>query len=142
VAVISDVTFYDSFEEMMEAERKAREAADAMVQPWQLEYRAGDILVSDPGYGFPVFHEILDIEKIVKENFRKYGDDYEDEGIYLLDTYNQPHMRNYRFTRSYSVVVPEGEYGDIHLSIAIGKISREDFEELRARGFDPGTGGD
>ena len=129
------ITFYDSFEDMMEAERKAREAADARVRPWQLKSRAGDILVSDPGHGFPVFHEILDNEKIVKENLRKYGDDYEDEGIYVLDTYSQPHMENYRFTRSYSVVVPEGEYGDIHLSIAIGKVSREVFGELKKNGF-------
>ena len=34
-----------------------------------------------PEYGFPVFHEILDNEKIVKENLWKYGDDYEEEGI-------------------------------------------------------------
>lgn len=65
----------------------------------------------------------------------KYGDDYEDEAIYILDLYNQPHMENYRFCRSYSVVVPEGEYGDIHLSIAIGKISREYFEELKSKDF-------
>ena len=130
-----DVTFYDSFEEMMDAERNAREAADAFVQPWQKECRAGDILVSDPGYGFPIFHEILDNEKIVKENLWKHGDEYEEEGIYLLDTYNQPHMQNYRFTRSYSVVVPQGECGDIHLSIAIGRISIDAFEELKDSGF-------
>ena len=132
---IPDMTFYDSFEEMMEAERRAREAADAIVQPWQKDCRAGDILVSDPGYGFPIFHEILDNEEIVKENLWKYGDEYEDEGIYLLDTYNQPHMENYRFTRSYSVVVPEGEYGDIHLSVAIGKVGRDVFDELKGSGF-------
>ena len=137
-----DITFHDSLEEMMEAERKAREEADTMVQPWQKKCRAGDILVSDPGYGFPIFHEILDNEKTVKENLWKYGDDYEDEGIYLLDTYNQPNMENYRFTRSYSVVVPEGEYGDIHLSIAIGKISREYFKELMGKVFFLETEGD
>ena len=131
----NDITFYDSFEDMIEAEQNAREAADARVQSWQQECRAGDILVSDPGYGFPIFHEMLDNEKIVKDNLWKYGDDYEDEGIYLLDTYNEPHMRNYRFTRSYSVVVPEGEYGDIHLSIAIGKISRDVFNELKSNDF-------
>jgi hypothetical protein len=142
VTSISDVTFFDTFEDMMDAESKAGEAADAMVQPWQKECRAGDILVSDPGYGFPVFHEILDIEKIVKDDLWKYGDEYEEEAIYMLDTYNEPHMRNYRFTRSYSVVVPQGEFGDIHLSIATGKVSREYFNELKGRGFVLETEGD
>ena len=129
------VTFYGSFEDMMEAESKARQQADTRVTPEQKKYRAGDIVVSDPGYGFPIFHEILDIEKLVRDNLRKYGDDYEEEGSYILDIYNEPHMKNYRFCRSYSVVVPEGELGDIHLSIAVGQVSREYFNRLKENGF-------
>ena len=79
----------------MEVEEQAHKAADAMVRPWQKKCRAGDILVSDPGYGFPIFHEILDNEKIVKENLWKYGDEYEEEGIHIFDSYNQPNMQNY-----------------------------------------------
>ena len=130
-----EVTFYSSFEEMMEAEENARRIADSLVRPWQEKCRAGDILVSDPGYGFPVFHEILDNEKIVGENLKKYGDDYEDEGVHILDLYREPYMRNYRFCRNYSVVVPEGELGDIHLSIALAKVYRDAFEKLRDNGF-------
>jgi hypothetical protein len=137
VICLVEITFYDSWEQAMEEERKAREEADARVQPWQFKCRAGDILVSDPGYGFPVFHELLDNEKIVGENLEKYGDDFEDEAIYTLDIYNQPHMRFYRFCRNYSEVAPEGELGDIHLSIAFGRIDREGFEYLKARGFSP-----
>jgi len=130
-----EITFHDSLEDMFEAEEKARKAADTYVQPWQEKCRAGDILVSDPGYGFPIFHELLDNEKLVKENLWKYGDEYEDEGIYTLDIYNELHMKNYRFCRNYSEVVPEGELGDIHLSIAIGVVSREYFDELKENGF-------
>jgi len=130
-----EVTFYGSFEEMMEAERKAREAADSRVQPWQEKCRAGEVLVSDSGYGFPVFHEILDPERIVGENLARYGDDYEEEGIYFLDLYRDPHMRFYRFARSYSEACQEGELGDFHLSVALGRIRKEDFEELKERGF-------
>lgn len=130
-----DITFYDSFDEMMEAEKKAREAADARVLPWQEKARAGDILFSDSGYGFPIFHELLDSEKIVGENLLKYGDDYEDEGIYLLDTYSEQHMRFYRFARNYSEACPEGELGDFHLSIALGRIDRPVFEILKEKGF-------
>lgn len=57
---ISEFIAYDSFKEMMEAERKGRKAADARVQPRQKKCRAGDILISDPGYGFTIFHETLD----------------------------------------------------------------------------------
>jgi len=126
---------FSSFEEMMDAERKAREAADAKVLPWQLKARSGDILVSMPYEDLAVFHELLDNEKIVKKNLWKYGDSYEEEGIYTLDIYNEPHMRNYRFCRNYSEVVPDGELGDIHLSIAIGKVSKEVFNELKEKGF-------
>ena len=120
---------------MIEAERKAREAADARVKPWHLRARAGDILVSMPYEDLVVFHELLDNEKLVKEYLWKYGDDYEDEGIYILDIYNEPHMKNYRFCRNYSAVVPEGELGDMHLSIAICRITRERFDDLKEKGF-------
>ena len=119
----------------MESEEKARLAADEGVQAWQKKCRAGDILVSDPGYGFPIFHEILDNEKIVKEYLWKFGDDYEDEGMEILDSYNRPEMENYRFCRNYSVVVPRGELGDIHLSIAIGKVSKGYFNDMMEAGF-------
>jgi hypothetical protein len=68
----------------MEQEQKARERADRYFQPWHYKVRAGDILISDSGYGFPIFHEVLDNEKIVGENLKKYGDDYEEEGLYIL----------------------------------------------------------
>ena len=126
---------FGSFEEMMEAEQKARERADRYVQPWQLKARSGDILVSLPYEDLPIFHELLDNEKIVKDYLWKYGDNYEEEGFYILDLYNKPHMKNYRFTRSFSSACPEGELGDIHLSIAIGKISREKFDEIRQNGY-------
>ena len=132
-----DIKFYDSVESMFEAEREARLEADKRVRPWHYNLRAGDIAISDPGYGFPIFHEVLDNEKIVGENFEKYGDDYEDEGIYILDLYCfNPEPWNYRFCRNYSEVVPDGELGDIHLSIVLGKFRyREDFEKLKEQGF-------
>lgn len=130
-----EIQIFNSFREMMEAEQKAREAADARVRPWQLRARSGDILVSLPYDDLPVFHELLDNEKMVKEYLWKYGDSFEKEGIYTLDIYNEPHMKNYRFCRNYSKLVPQGELGDIHLSVTIGKISRECFNDLREKGF-------
>jgi hypothetical protein len=128
---------FGSWDELMEQERINREAADKRIQPWHYKLRAGDVVISDPGYGFPIFHELLDNEKLVGENFKKYGDEYEGEGQYILDLYcfgEEPW--NYRFCRNYSEVVTDGELGDIHLSIALGKIDKEVFEGLKGKGFD------
>ena len=120
----------------MEAERQAREAADKRVEEWQIKARAGEILLSLPYPDLPVFHEILDNENMVGENLKKYGDDYEEEGMHVLDTYCFNHQPwHYRFCRSYSMACQEGELGDVHLSVAIGKVSREDFEKLKENGF-------
>lgn len=127
---------FGTWDDLMEQERSARLAADKRVQPWHYKLRAGDVAVSDSGYGFAIFHELLDNEKIVGENFKKYGDDYEDEGQYILDLYcfgEEPW--NYRFAKNYSEACPYGELGDFHLSVAQFKIPREKFEELKERDF-------
>jgi hypothetical protein len=129
------ITVHDSFEDMMNTIADARDSADARVLDFQKKYRSGDILVSDSGYGFPIFHEILDNEKLVKGNLWKYGDDYEDEGFYTLDLYNEPHMKYFRFCNNFSEACAWGELGDYHISQTIGKISRDDFEKLKDNGF-------
>ena len=79
------------------------------------------------------FHEILDIETLVRENLWKYGDDDEDEGIYTLDLYRQPHMRYYCFANNFSEACRDGEFGDVHRSVILFKIPKLVFEELRKR---------
>lgn len=130
-----DVTSYGSFEEMMEDLGRSMKAADARVTEDQKKYRIGDIFVSDSGYGFPIFNEIKDIEAAVKDMLWKYGDEYEDEGIYTLDLYREPHMKYYRFCKAYSEVVPEGEMGDVHISVGLFRIPREAFEDAKEKGF-------
>ena len=129
-----DVTYYNSDEDMWEDLGRQMKAADARVTEAQKKYRPGDIVMSDSGYGFPIFHEILDIEKVVKEGLWKY-DDYEDEGIYTLDLYGEPHMKYYCFSKSYSEACPEGELGDFHISQGLYRIPRRAFEELKENGF-------
>jgi hypothetical protein len=130
-----DITFYGSDEEMWEDLRRAMKEADSRVTEEQKRYRPGDIVLSDSGYGFPIFNEIQDIEKLVKKNLEKYGDDYEDEGIDALDLYREPHMRYYCFSKSYSEACPEGEFGDFHISQGLYRIPREVFEEVKKSGF-------
>ena len=55
------ITTYPSFADMMSAVRDCSNLADASVTEENKRYRPGDIVVSDSGYGFPVFHYILDI---------------------------------------------------------------------------------
>ena len=135
LSAMTDITFYDSFEEMIEALGKAMKEADSRVTEHQKKYRPGDIVVSDSGYGFPIFHEILDIEKLVRDSFLKYGEGYEDEGIYLLDLYREPHMQYYCFANNYSEACPEGELGDFHRSKGLFRIPREEFEKIKEQGF-------
>ena len=120
---------------MMEAQRQASRSADERVTEEQKRYRPGDIIVSDPGYRFPVFHDILDIEKLVRNSFMEHGESYEDEGIYLLDLYREPHMKYYCFTKSYSEACPSGELGDFHRSAGITTVPREYLEALIQNGF-------
>ncbi len=137
---MADVTFYNSFDDMMDDLGKAMKQADSRVTNEHRRYRPGDIVVSDSGYGFLIFNDLQDIEKLVGENLRKYGDDYEDEGIYTLDLYREPHMRYYCFSKSYSEMCPEGEYGDFHISQGLFRIPRYVFEELKKKGFRLGDG--
>ena len=65
------ITFYDSDEEMWDDLFRAMKSADDRVTEEQKKYRPGDIVVSDSGFGFPIFHEILDIEKLVREYISK-----------------------------------------------------------------------
>ena len=48
--------------------------------------------------------------------------------------------RPYIFVRGYSTVVPRGEMGDIHRSVAAEVITREVFEAARRHGWQPETG--
>ena len=132
---MTQVTLYDSFEEMMEDLGRAMTHADARVTDRQKKYRPGDTVVSDSGYGFPILHEVLDIEKIVKDNLWKYGDDYEEDGMDMLDTYMEPHMRNYRFAMNYSEACPDGELGDFHVSVGLYRVPKDAFDELKKKGF-------
>lgn len=105
------VTFYDNFEDMMEALDEAREAADANVKDWQKELKKGDCFLQFTDYGFDIYGEVL-------EEYDKETD---------------PHMEHYRFCKCYSPAVPYGELGDVHVSVIAGKISEQAFEGIVGR---------
>jgi len=100
-----NITFYDSTEEMLDALTEAMEAADSRVQEWQAKIKKGNCFWQETEYGFPIYGEVLE------------------------DAYKEKHLKNYRFCKCYSSACPEGELGDIHISVVSGILSREEFEE-------------
>ena len=99
--------FFDSVEEMFEAERKAQEEANARVQEWQKQIKVGDCFRQETDYGFDIFGEVL--EQCEAE-----------------------HLMHYRFCYCFSVACPEGEKGDVHMSQITEVISREAFEAIKS----------
>jgi len=97
---------FDSFEEMQDAERKARTKADSQVQWWQARVRKGDCFKQWTEYGFYIFGEVLE--------------EYEEE-----------YLKNYRFCDCFSEGCPEGEIGDVHVSQITALISKDELEAVK-----------
>lgn len=100
-----NITFYDSTEEMLDDLSKAMQAADEKAQEWQKAIKKGDCFWQETEYGFNVYGKVL------------------------KNAYREKHLRNYRFCKCYSEACPEGEMGDVHVSVISGILSREEFEE-------------
>lgn len=104
------VELFDSLDDMFEAEDKAREAADKKVTDSQKELKKGDYFIKDSGYGFPIFGQVL------KE-------------------YKNKRLAHYRLCECYSVAVPYGERGDVHVSTIGKKIDEKLFNKFREKGW-------
>ena len=107
------VEFFSSWEEALQRLDEARQVADARVQPWQTQLKPGDC-----------FLQLAEQEELLI-----FGE--------VLETYPEKRMRHYRFCRCYSVACPEGEMGDVHISVVLCQISREDFEQAQKNGWAP-----
>ena len=103
-----NIRFFNSFDEMMEAERKAREEADERVQTWQERIKVGDCFRRSTPYGFEIFGEVL-------------------------GEYEQEHLRNYRYCCCYSMACREGERGDVHVSVIESLLDRGTFEQIKKK---------
>lgn len=55
----------------------------------------------------------------------------EDELAWEHETSSQAYNNGFRFGKAYSVIVPEGELGDTHVS-EMTKITKEEFEEAKS----------
>lgn len=125
------VQFFSSSEEMFQAMADAQAVADSQVRVWQDKIKIGDLVVRViPQEDAIVYSRILD----PVESDREAGAD-EDELEYLRKVYAQPHMKNYRFTQSFSAMVPDGEFGDMHVVSASGMMTQKQWDAAKAAGW-------
>jgi len=122
-------------DDMFEQEEANRLVADSLVLKDQI-LQPGDYCVR-VARGINIYSEILDAAECMLAG-RNSADIDEEELEEINDTratYAEPHMRFYRFTKSYSKACPHGELGDIHLATVARKLSREEFETARKLGW-------
>lgn len=104
---------FHSWEEALAAEEANRKAADAKVRPWQAQLDVGDHFVQvwqcGAGDVLVIFGEVLPDDEPRSE-----------------------YLKHYRFCKCWSVACPQGEMGDVHVSVVTAKLGRETFERAKA----------
>ena len=104
---------FNTVDEMVEFQRKAREQADSMVEGWQAAIKPGDYCMTFvPDYELIIYYEIL-------EDTPEPGEPH------------QPLLEHSRFVRGYSIAEPDGELGYLHVSTVLGLLTKKQFEEAR-----------
>ena len=96
---------------MLEDLSRAMQTADDNTQEWQKAIKKGDYYRQDTEYGFSVYGQVL------------------------KNAYKDRHLRNYRLVRAYSIICPEGELGDVHVSSISEIITEEEFEKAKMNGW-------
>jgi hypothetical protein len=125
---MAKIQMFESVEAMFAEIETQRSAADARMQPWQQALKAGDfVLRYEPSEHLLIWGALRD----PVEDDRECGAD-EDELVYVRDLYASPHMVGFRAGRHYSVIVPDGEIGDIHVSTVLCKLTQTQFDAARA----------
>jgi hypothetical protein len=87
------------------------ESADENTQEWQKAIKKDDYYRQETEYGFSCYGKVL------------------------KNAYKEKNLRNYRFVKAYSEACPEGEMGDIHISVVAEIITKEQFEEAMQNGW-------
>jgi len=114
---MNDITFYSTFEEMMEDLQKRMKEADARVKPTQASIKAGQYFINfRHGPELPIFGEVLDPNEPL---------------------YEEPHMKHYRLTKAYSAACEWGEMGDTHVSDMHAIIDKELFQYYKEHNWRP-----
>ena len=125
----------DPISEFFAIEERAQAAANARVKPEQI-VEPGEFCVGE-SHGIRIYSEILDAAAMTLDGRDLASLDEDERAEYdsVRETYADPGMKFYRFTRSYSVVCPRGELGDRHLSTVSRKLTKVEFETARKAGW-------
>ena len=101
------ITFYDTTEEMFDALQTAMEDADSEVKDWQKALKRGHCFRQETEYGFDIYGKVLE-------------DNYEGD------------LQHYRFCFCFSEACPDGEQGDVHVSVVTELLDKSTFDEMYA----------
>lgn len=97
--------------DIFEIMAKNKSEADAKIKPWQAQLKKGDCFCYlSAEIGLVVWGQVLE--------------DQTDEV-----------MRGYRYCNCYSAACPDGEDGDVHVSVVHKKVSPAVFEKARLAGW-------
>ncbi len=121
------------FKDALAQMREGRQRADETVQPWQSRLAVGDYFVKlDQRSGLTIYGEILNpVAKLPPDPTPE--EQFEHDGE--RDLWASRSMRNVRFARCYSEVVPDGEVGNIHVSTVALKLQPVDFQAAMLDGW-------
>ena len=104
---------FNNVEDMFAEIDKANKIADSNTDDFQKEIKPGNFFARNYE-GIVIYGEVVE---------SPYEEDQE--------LYKQPHMLNYRLTNCFSVLCPEGELGDTHVSEMHMVLTKEQFEQAR-----------
>jgi len=112
---MTTITSFTNVEDMLEHIGKQRQNADQRVADWQATIKTGDCFLRyERSLGVVIYGYIEEIK------------DEEDKQLY-----KEPHMKYFRPTRCFSIMCPEGKYGDVHVSSIDMIVSKETFEKAK-----------
>ena len=115
-------------------EAQARAEADSHIKEEQI-LKAGDFFLRE-AHGFNIYGIVLDPTALLLRERPLEALDEEERAEYedTKASYEEPHMRFYRFTSCFSKVCPRGELGDTHLS-TVRKITEAEFLTAKKAGW-------
>lgn len=130
---------FDNIEDAFAAMAAQEDAANRRTTPEQKAIGYGDYFIRDYetmfGFGesLTIYGYIMTRDEFI-ESERDAGSP-EDELAWTLERMDSSYERGYRFGWCYSEVEPDGELGSTHVSTMTRKISKEEFEAAKERGW-------
>jgi hypothetical protein len=125
------VQFFDNDEDMYAAIKRGIDAAQARATSKQTQITYGDYWMRRWEdfliFGYIYHREEMDAAEV------KLGASQE-ELEYEHEMYDNSYKNGFRFGRAYSVIEPDGELGDTHVS-EMTKITKEEFEAAKTLGW-------